>query len=442
MKFKFLKKREVSRLSPTAGIYCFKSGREFLYVGKASNLRERVKNHSSQPAYRDNLFIDKVKKIGYIKTDSEIEALILEANLIKKYQPKYNVVWRDDKNYFFVGQTKEDFPTIFITHQPSPTAKVKGQKSKVKIKYIGPFVEGRSLKRTLEILRKIFPYRTCKPYAGKPCLWYQLDRCPGPCLLGSKLAQAIPDLEQKIKNDSRRNVKNLSQILEGENFQVLRNLKKEMKEASKIQDFEKAAKIRDQITSLKRVLAQAKVLETMETKESDWEKIEKKIKEILGTKLGISRIEAYDVSNIQGKEATGSMITFVNGKPDKNLYRRFKIKITGQPNDLAMLKEVLSRRFSHPEWGWPDLILIDGGLAQLHAATETKNQQPKSKRRLRVMALAKKENKLFMENQKRPILVKSLPREIFNLMLYLRDEAHRFAISYHRKLRAKLLLGS
>lgn len=311
-KFKFLAKNKISKLPRSPGVYAFKKGTKLLYIGKATNLRERIKQHRA--------LLNRVKQLGYIKTDSEIEALLLEANLIKKYRPRYNVMWRDDKNYFYVGITKEEFPRVFITHQPEGKAK-----------YIGPFVKGKALKKALEDLRKKFPYRTCKTLPRKPCLWYHLGQCPSPCLFKSR------------------------------------------------------------------------------------------------------RIEAYDISNIQGKEATGSMVTFINGRPDKNFYRRFKIKGAAKPNDVGMLKEVLSRRLRHPEWPYPDLILIDGGKAQLNAA--------KSLTKIPAMALAKKENKLYIGGREKPIPLKNLPREIFNLILQLRDEAHRFARAYHHKLRKKGLLG-
>jgi excinuclease ABC subunit C len=164
------------------------------------------------------------------------------------------------------------------------------------------------------------------------------------------------------------------------------------------------------------------------------------LKKILKTKKSISRIEAYDVSNIQGQNATGSMVAFINGVPDKNSYRRFRIKISGKPDDVAMLKEVLTRRFSHPEWGWPDLILIDGGKAQLNVAVSSIKCKI-SGIKIPVLAIAKRENELFIERKEGPVLLKNLPRDIFNLILQLRDEAHRFALSYHKKLREVDLLG-
>jgi excinuclease ABC subunit C len=443
MNFKFLPKEKIANLPKTPGVYGFWD-KKVLYLGKASNLRERIKNHFQNPSFRDNLFISKVKKVGYLKLDSEIEALILEANLIKKYQPKYNLIWRDDKNYFFVAKTKEDFPRIFLTHQ----IKVKSQKSKVKTEFIGPFVDGKALKQTLKFLRKIFPYRSCRILPKKACLWYHLNRCPAPCLLRVSVdkGQPLVNLEVRIKKECQRNAKNLMKILKEGKNPVLKELKKEMKEASENQDYEIAGKIRDQIFAFEKVLANAKIFEPSIVQIKPWSKIynriERELKKILKVKNKISRIEAYDVSNIQGQKATGSMVTFINGLPDKNFYRKFKIKITGKPNDLMMIKEILSRRLSHPEWPYPQLILIDGGRSQLKAALEVINQHKLAKSGLiSLLALAKKKNQLFMERQKEPILLKKFPREVFNLILQLRDEAHRFARKYHLKLREIDFLG-
>ncbi len=395
-KFKFLPTSKMSQLPESSGVYAFKKGRELIYIGKAINIKERVKNHS----------LDQVDRIGYIKTGSEIEALVLEASLIKKYQPKNNVAWRDDKNYFYIGITKEDFPQLFITHQP--------QKD---IQYVGPFVDGTSLKEALKFLRKAFPYRTCQNLPKHPCLWYQLNRCPAPCLFQTNLGRQIDRGLASIKKECRGNIKNLLQILRGKKVQVLKNLKREMALAAASREYERAAKIRNQIQALEKILSHARVLNLFEAR-PQW---------------AYRRVEAYDVSNIQGKEATGSMVTFIDGRPTKNFYRRFKIKAPAKPNDVAMIKEVLQRRLKHREWGWPDLILIDGGKAQFNAAA--------SVTRIKVMALAKKKNELYAEGQKKPVLLKNLPRETANLILQLRDEAHRFAKAYHHKLRKKALLG-
>jgi excinuclease ABC subunit C len=417
-RFIFFPKDNVEKLPRTPGIYAFKNNREILYIGKAANLKERAKNHFQQPSYRDNLFLDKIKKIGILKTDSEIEALLLEAELIKKYQPRYNIMWRDDKNYFYVAINKGKIPFVIITHQPGIKSKIKNQK--LKIEYIGPFVDGTSLKKVLKLLRKVFPYYSAKNHPKKLCLWCHLKLCPGP----------NPNLKEYKKD-----IKNLAAVLKGERQSVLKNLRKEMKNASISQNFEKAAKTRDQISALEKIIAHAKVIEPT-TSSVGWAETKALLKKISISRQDISRIEGYDVSNIQGQKATGSMVVFSNGSPDKNSYRKFKVKISGKPNDTAMISEIIKRRLSHPEWPLPELMLIDGGKGQINAALEIKNQHKSVKSAsIRVLALAKRKNELFVEGKKQPILLKTLPREIFNIILQIRDESHRFAIAYHHKLR-------
>jgi excinuclease ABC subunit C len=422
-KFKFLEKNKISKIPPLTGAYCFKN-KKILYIGKAVNIQERVKNHFQQPGFREDILLDKTKKVGFIKTDSEIEALVLEAKLIKKYQPKFNVIWRDDKNYFFVKRTNEDFPQVFITHQ-----------IKNKNNYIGPFVDGKALKQTLKILRKIFPYRSCKHLPKKPCLWYQLDRCPAPCILSSGAGSQIPSAKTKIKREVKANVKIIFEILKGRKNEVLRKLKKEMKAVSKNQDFEKASSLRDKIFALERAIShsQIPIFEEIGHEKKDaiikWAETQKNLQKLFKTKKSFSRIEAFDISNIQGQEATGSMVSFFEGEPNKNSYRKFKIKIQGKPNDVAMIKEVIGRRLNHKEWPYPDLMLVDGGISQFNAARSViKNKN------ILIAAISKTENKLFIKKGK-VIFLKTLSRKIFNLILQLRDEAHRFAIAYHKKLR-------
>jgi len=427
-KFRFRQKEKIKKLPKKPGVYCFLDRRRKLYIGKATNIQERVKNHFQQPGFKESPFLDKAKKIGYIKTDSEIEALILEAQLIKKCQPRYNVVWKDDKNYFFIGITKEDFPQVSITHQRNLQSTIYNLQSK----YVGPFVDGKALRQTLKILRKIFPYRSCKNLLKKPCLWYHIRRCPAPCLIKTNLDKKV--LLKEIKTECKKNSKNIFEFFEKGKAWVLNSLRREMKKVSKSQEFEKAVKIRDQIFALEKVISHTKIFEVQKPEsELKYSEVEKKLKKILKTKRKMKRIEAFDASNIQGKEATGSMITFIKGTPFKSFYRKFKIRFTKKPNDIAMIKETLSRRLEHPEWGKPDLVLIDGGRAQLNTALSI------IKSKFVAAAIAKKKNELYLKGRK-PILLKNLPREIFNLILQLRDEAHRFAVTYHRKLRKKKLL--
>ncbi|MBI3337144.1 MAG: GIY-YIG nuclease family protein [Candidatus Staskawiczbacteria bacterium] len=449
----------VNQLPKTTGVYLFYENpseshstlrvsdpmgsrqEKIIYIGKAINIKNRVKNHFQQPNYKDNLFINKITKISFFETGSEIEALILEAGLIKKYQPKFNVIWKDDKNYFYVAIANEQRPIIYITHQPKKEES--GIKHKVSdiqnTQYIGPFVEGTALKKTLRFLRRAFPYYTARKHPKNNCAYCHLGLCPGP----------NPDLDEYKKN-----IKKLVLILGGKTTAyggvpltagetVLNSLKKEMKQLSFKKEFEKAAKIRDKISNLQQVISHTRVIESEKINPpaggGNWNKTEKILNGIVGIK-NISRIEAYDISNIQGKQATGVMIVFIKGNPGKSLYRKFKIKIAPKPNDIAMLKETLERRFGHPEWKLPELILIDGGIAQLNIGIKVKNQKTETKK-IKVISIAKKYKELFIEGRQKPILLKTLPQEIFNLIINLDDEAHRFAISYHRFLRSKKTMG-
>jgi len=453
-------------LPKTAGVYIFKQKKDILYIGKAINIKNRVKNHFRQPNYRDNLFINQVNKVGFLKTNSEIEALILEANLIKKYQPKYNVMWRDDKNYFYVAivpmakpprihdkvGTKNDakLPYIYITHQPQP-----------RTENIGPFTEGTALKKTLRFLRRAFPYYSVKKHSKLKCTYCHLDLCPGPY---EQLFAPRPDGlgAPNAFGEYKKNIKKLILILKGKRNAVLKSLKKEMKQLSREREFEKAGKIRDKINALQQIMEHTRVINAANTVVINharaenmtspyWLGTEKILKEILGIKKSITRMECYDVSNIQGKQATGSMVVFINNKPDKNQYRKFRIRIKNEPNDIAMLKETISRRLQHSEWPYPEIMLIDGGKGQLNAALEIKNSKNylkilkrtlrgASNKNLKIISIAKGRQELFIEGKNKPIPLKNLPREIFNLILQLDAEAHRFAITYHKKLRKKNLL--
>ncbi len=421
------------QLPKTSGVYLFYSKKEIIYIGKAINIKNRVKNHFQQPSYRDNLFISKVNKIAYIDTNSEIEALILEAALIKKHQPKFNVIWRDDKNYFYVAiaQNEQKIPYVFITHQLQTTH------YKLPTQYIGPFVEGTALKKTLRFLRRVFPYYTTKTHPKTKCTYCHLDLCPGPRLFEARLDSPKGEAANLLK-EYKNNIKKLVLILQGKRSAVLNSLRKEMKQLSKENKFEEAGKIRDRIYSLQQVMAHTHVIEPAKNNNNGWEKTEAILRGLLNLPK-VSRIECYDVSNIQGQQATGSMVVFANGEADKNEYRKFHIYIEGKPNDIAMLQETLQRRFSHKEWQYPEVILIDGGIAQLNVAIRLKDLNLAT-RPIRVISIAKRNKELYIEGRKDPILLKSLPREIYNLVLSLDDEAHRFAITYHKKLRKKNLL--
>ena len=434
-RFRFITEKNYDELPKTSGVYVFYSQNELVYIGKAINIKNRVKSHFFQPSYRDNLFINKVDKIGFFETNSEIEALVLEANLIKKHQPKYNVIWKDDKNYFYVAiaQNSQKIPYVFITHQ-----KDRGPSS---IQFVGPFVEGTPLKKTLKFLRKVFPYYTSAKHPKVKCTWCHLDLCPGPKLFENPPS---PEASEGLR-EYRRNLKKLVLILEGKRFSVLKSLKQEMRELSAKNKFEEAGKIRDRMQALQNIMLHTRVISEEKEIVSFLPRGKNPTTKLFAKILGleeINRIECYDVSNIQGKNATASMVVATDGKIDKKEYKKFKIKGLNTPNDIAMLKETLQRRFNHSEWTYPEVILIDGGIAQLNVAINTKLEarNPKQVQNIKIISIAKKFKELFIEGRERPVLLKTLPREIYNLVLQLDDEAHRFSIAYHKKLRKKSLL--
>ncbi|MEK7124108.1 MAG: GIY-YIG nuclease family protein, partial [Patescibacteria group bacterium] len=394
-------KKTIEKLPKTSGVYLFYGStgsprakrKGIIYIGKAINIKERVKNHFARPSYRDNLFIEKVSKIDFIETNSEIEALVLEAQLIKKYRPKFNVVWKDDKNYFYVAiaNNKDGIPYVFITHQIHKS-KILNRKSK--INYIGPFTEGQAIKKTLKYLRRVFPFYTSAGHSKNKCSWCHLGLCPG----------TAPDLAEYKKN-----IKKLVLILRGKRKNVLHSLKREMQLSSNTQAFEYAVRVREKIRALESIMAHAHVIDATYKIDgrlfykytNSWEKTEKILRKILEIDKPVSKIECYDISNIQGKFAVGSMAVFVNGIPDKSRYKKFSIRIANasnanirmhpnaqkkiyelleeKPNDIAMLKQVLTRRLAHPEWGYPEIMLIDGGIAQLNVAIKVKSQNAKVK---------------------------------------------------------------
>ena len=251
------------------------------------------------------------------------------------------------------------------------------------------------------------------------------------------------------KQEYVRNIQSVVRILQGKQTKIATELKREMRIATVQQDFERAAKLRDQIAGLENVFSHRQFLEvrlprgSRTSKTTRWYKIKQVLQSILGEKNKISRVEGYDISNISGTEATGSMAVFIDGRPAKSEYRKFKIKTVRGANDVAMLKEVIGRRLRHGEWAYPDVLLIDGGKPQLSAARAIlrKSDFPREVRLPKVAALAKKEEELYTEKKEQPIRLSALPRETALFLQRVRDESHRFAKKYHHKLREKLYRG-
>lgn len=427
-------KEQLNSVPSLPGVYFFKNSKEqIIYIGKSANLKVRVKSYfkSSREAlgHVKALMIPEIVKIDFKVADSEIDALILESQFIKKYLPKYNVLLKDDKNYFFVVFTEDEFPKIYITHQPDKIA--------VSKKILGPYTEGQALKITLRYLRKIFPYCTCKSDHKNRCLKAHLGLCLGICC-----AKDRSRYDGGLKKTYKKNIDSLIGILSGKRTNILKALEKDMKAASRTEDFEKAAKIRDQINGLKNVFEHKvfRYFEYMKKSGFDAEAIKNELGKTFGT--DIQRIEFYDISNIQGELATGSMVVFDGEAMNKNEYRKFKIKSVKGPNDPAMMEEVLQRRFSRAsegskDWQLPDLIVVDGGITQLAAAGKILASAGLSKK-IRCASLAKREERLYLSPIK-SFLLSELSKNTELFLRQMRDEAHRFAIGYHKKLRQKKL---
>ncbi|MEK7651544.1 MAG: GIY-YIG nuclease family protein [Patescibacteria group bacterium] len=395
-----MKRNLYKNLPETPGVYLFKDGKgRLLYVGKAGNLKRRVSSYFLRPHdYRIQKLASEIRKIEVRKTDTAIEALILEAEFIKKYQPPYNIREKDDKSFLYVEITKDIFPRVLL---------VRG-KEKIKGKRYGPFTSSSQAREALKIIRRIFPFSTHETSGPlrRPCFDYQIGLCPGTCTGNFSRTEYL------------ENIKNLELFFEGKKKKIIGNLKKDMAKASRKTEYEKADKIKHQLFSLQHIQDVAVI--------SD-DKFQNP-----NAKFQTKRIEGYDISNISGKFAVGSMVVFKDNEPDKNEYRKFRIKTVFGPNDTGMIKEIFTRRFRN-SWRKPDLILIDGGRGQVNAAREILR---KFKLGIPLVGLAK-----GLERKRNDIIGKIPEFTDLKTLIRVRDEAHRFAIAYHKKIRKAEFIG-
>jgi len=548
---------DVKNVPNKPGVYLFidKQG-SVIYVGKAKALIKRVRSYfnKNQGLPKVRRIVAQAARLDYYVTTTEVEALVLEANLIKEHRPKYNVSYRDDKTYPYLAVClSEDWPRVRYTRE----------KKRPDTRYFGPYTNARALRDALDTLLKIFPLRTCSDtvmarakQSGRPCLYFHIARCPGPCI------------GRVDAGEYSRTLERICAFLEGRQEQVVSDLNREMAEASQRQEFERAAVFRDRISTASQLLekqrvatdvrinqdvfgltviddlgcvqllkvragkligsedfiidqaggvherevitgflkqyydAQANVPDeiivpmTLDEPEaistwlglkrgrrvkltvptrglkkrlaemaienaghsmarfkvrSDYEDTTIKaglneVREALGLKAVPAAIECFDISTISGAHSVGSMVVFLSGRPSRQHYRRFKIRSEpeGEPNDFAMMKEVVGRRLGHAGGdakfaALPDLILVDGGKPQLTAALEAMAESAVTD--VPVAALAKKREELFVPGQDEPILLPEHSQGLY-LIQRVRDEAHRFAVTYHRQLRGETMRGS
>ncbi len=493
----FQKKVIDAPLLPGCYMYKNKNGK-VIYVGKAKNLRNRIKSYFTnyqKIELQKQIMVQKAQDIEIITVDSEVEALILEMNLIKKYRPKYNIIMRDDKSYIYIRLEKirkknQPIPTRDSVYQDFPRISVTRQKKDDGAEYYGPFPNTVPVKRILRKLRWLFPFRTTNELVyvdpedtskvissnKRPSLYYHLGLSNG----------AEAGLE--TKENYLKNFRAVRSFLRGEKNTLLEEVQKKMKIAVENLNFEEAARLRDRMNDIKYVTANIRIdnsvddiaIENMRTKEK-----KSGLKQLLAEldfpaeHLQIKedfKIECYDISNIQGTSAVGSMVVMVGGEIQPQLYRRFRIKMKNEPNDFAMLQEVLTRRFKRivaenlsryedgevlkkpkikPDPSFsvlPDLIIIDGGKGQL-ASTYKILYKFNLHNQIPIVGLAKREEEIFKisdqfnddfreVNESNRFSRILLPRRSSALFLVqrIRDEAHRFAITYHRKVRSKKMI--
>lgn len=417
------------------GVYLMKdlAGR-VIYVGKAKDLRSRAGSYFLKAAEvdeRTSRFVHEIRDIDYIAAESEIDALMMEARLIKDIQPKYNRDLRDDKTYPFLEiVTSEDFPRVRFTREPQRRG----------AKVYGPFANPRGLRGAIQVMQKIFKFRTCgldihvdeeRWRWFRPCLLFSIKQCLAPCN------------RRVTKEDYDKMILRLEQFLDGKKKPLLEEMRAEMAAASKQLRFEEAARLRDEIRALETLDQRGSLSKHAQTEVFPIDP--KKGLVGLGKALRLSAaprtLEGVDIAHTGGTETVASLVQFIDGLPFKPGYKRFRIRSVAGIDDVASIREVVFRRFRHigeEDELMPDVLLIDGGKGQLHGALqafELLKMQPPT-----VISLAKREELVFTPESDQPL---TLGRHSFALRLlqYVRDEAHRFAQHYHHLLRRKSQLG-
>mgnify|MGYP006412102185 CR=1 FL=1 len=428
-----------NELPDSPGVYFYFDKKDkLLYIGKATSLKRRVGSYFTKAHDRRIAeLVGKIARIDYIKTPSVIEALVLEANQIKAHKPKYNILQRDDKSFLYLMITNEDYPRPLLMRghelkklginpfRPELTKKDKKQFLRV----FGPYTSSKSLRTALDLVRRTIPWSDCQPpevtHKYRPCFNAQIGKCAGVC---GGLVE---------KREYKKIIRRLTLFFDGKKKQLLRELKREMLRASVQLRFEQAGKLKRQIFSLDHIQDVALV----SREESNLPYVETDTEGSINLN---GRIEAYDISNISGAHAVGSMVVFEHGKPAKALYRKFKIKGVEGPNDVAMMEEVMRRRLRraqiHPKaWPLPEIMVIDGGKPQVNRVQKVLDEMGMN---VPIVGLAKgfdrKQDRMVYDRTNEELL--RVARRGKDLFQKARDEAHRFAIRYHRKLRSKNLL--
>ena len=422
---------KVKGFPQTPGVYLMKDSQgTVIYVGKAKNLRSRASSYFLQAAaqeLRTADWIHEIADIDYMDCASEVDALLTENRLIKDIQPRHNKDLKDDKSFpYLMITTHEDYPRVEVTRTPKDRG----------AKLYGPFTSAGQLRGAIQVMQRVFKFRTCSLDIEeadsrwrwfRPCLLASIDQCTAPCNL------------RISKEDYRRDIRRLQTFLDGGSVRLLAQMRDEMAEASKQLDFEKAARLRDEILLLENLDRRGEI-DTHAQPEVfyiDPKKGIRGLKKVLGMDREPRIIEGVDIAHLAGKDTVASLVQFIDGLPFKPGYRRYKIRDVEGVDDFRSIHEVVSRRFrkrDEDQSTFPDLLMIDGGKGQLNAALAAFRDQGLTPPT--IVSLAKREEEIYQPGESEPI---RLSRHAFALRLlqYVRDEAHRFAQHYHHILRSK-----
>ena len=426
---------KVKSFPTTPGVYLMKDDQgRVLYVGKAKNLRNRAAHYFTKAAAEDPRTADLVRLIAdvdFVPAPSEVDAILMEARLVKDIQPRFNVELKDDKSFPYLQiRIREDFPRVEFTRTPRRRG----------VRLYGPFTSAKSLRHAMQVLQRLFKFRTCTLDINaddprwrwfRPCLLHSINQCTAPCNF------------RVSKEDYRRQIRALRMVLEGKKDRLLREMEKEMLEASQKLEFERAARLRDDITALKELGQRGDVRRDVQPEvfPIDPKKGLVGLRKVLGLEKTPRTIEGVDIAHLGGSETVASLVQFLDGLPFKPGYRRFRIKSVAGVDDFASIREVVSRRFrrlQQEEQTFPDLLLIDGGKGQLNAALDAFRVlgiEPPC-----LISLAKREEEVYRPGAAEPLRL-SRHAAALRLLQYVRDEAHRFAQHYHHILRRKKLQG-
>lgn len=395
-------------------------------MGKALNLKNRVSSYFSNYdlGEKTKALRAQIAKIEIIGVTSELESFLLEEKLIKKYLPKYNIRLIDGKSYASIKITKKDtYPKVLLIRKQEKDGSL----------YFGPYTSANSLRTVLKILRRIFPYQAVLNHPNRLCLYYHLGLCPCPTVTHDE-------------NYKRKTIKHIIDFLNGNTKKVVKELEAERNILSKVENFEEANLVQKKIDDIDLVTSSFyKPFEYEENPNLRSDVTAQKLKELIeilranNTNVkDLNRIECYDISNTQGSNATGSLVVLTEGEIDKSSYRRFKIRrdYKDKPNDFAMMQEMLERRLKHDDWQSPSLIVVDGGKGQVSSVKTILKNLGKD---IPLIGLAKREETIITSDLKEVKLPKD--SKALLLIMKIRDEAHRFAITYHKKLRGQFIFS-